>query len=63
MCSTSFKRGIRFLNGRKQVLLQDDIEASQPIMWRMHTNATVKVDTSGVEAVDRRQIREYQMAG
>ena len=38
------------LNGRKQVLLQDDIEASQPIMWRMHTNATVKVDTSGTSA-------------
>ena len=32
------------------MLLQDDIEASQPIMWRMHTNATVKVDTSGTSA-------------
>ncbi|KAI1789797.1 chondroitin AC/alginate lyase [Ganoderma leucocontextum] len=41
---TSFKRGIRLLNGRKQVLLQDDINASGTIMWRMHTNATVTVD-------------------
>ncbi|KAI0778382.1 chondroitin AC/alginate lyase [Trametes elegans] len=41
---SSFKRGIRLLNGRKQVLLQDDINASGDIMWRMHTNATVKVD-------------------
>ncbi|PSR76679.1 hypothetical protein PHLCEN_2v8276 [Hermanssonia centrifuga] len=48
--TTSFKRGIRMLNGRKQVLLQDDITASQPIMWRMHTNATVSVDSSGSSA-------------
>lgn len=31
------------LNQRRQVLLQDDITASGPIMWRMHTNATVSV--------------------
>ncbi|KAI0689871.1 chondroitin AC/alginate lyase [Cytidiella melzeri] len=48
--TTSFKRGIRMINGRKQVLLQDDITASQPIMWRMHTNATVNVDPSGTSA-------------
>lgn len=47
-CSTSFKRGIRMINGRKQVLLQDDINASGDIMWRMHTNATVTV--SGTSA-------------
>ncbi|KAI0361406.1 hypothetical protein OH77DRAFT_1390466 [Trametes cingulata] len=44
----SFKRGIRMLNGRRQVLLQDDIDASGDIMWRMHTNATV--DASGTSA-------------
>ena len=48
--STSVKRGIRYINGRKQVLLQDDITATQPIMWRMHTNATVTVDSSGTSA-------------
>ncbi|KAH9857983.1 chondroitin AC/alginate lyase [Lenzites betulinus] len=45
---TSFKRGIRMINARKQVLLQDDINASGDIMWRMHTNATVTV--SGTSA-------------
>jgi len=38
---TSFQRGVRMINNRKQVLIQDDITASQPIQWRMHTNATV----------------------
>nr|XP_019049253.1 heparinase II/III family protein [Kwoniella bestiolae CBS 10118]OCF28183.1 heparinase II/III family protein [Kwoniella bestiolae CBS 10118] len=35
------KRGIRFLNGRKQILLQDDVTTSPTLQWRMHTNATV----------------------
>lgn len=46
--STSFTRGIRMLNKRKQVLLQDDINTSQAFQWRMHTNATVA--TSGTTA-------------
>jgi hypothetical protein len=29
------------LNGRKQVLIQDEINAQGAIEWRMHTNATV----------------------
>lgn len=37
---TSSKRGVRFLNGRKQVLVQDEITTSQTFQWRMHTNAT-----------------------
>lgn len=45
---TSFQRGIRTINSRTQVLLQDDINASGPIQWRMHTNATVT--TSGSTA-------------
>ena len=32
------------INNRKQVLIQDDITASQAIQWRMHTNATVSVN-------------------
>jgi hypothetical protein len=40
---TSFHRGIRPINNRKQVLLQDDITTSEAIEWRMHTNATVTV--------------------
>ncbi|KAJ6591591.1 chondroitin AC/alginate lyase [Mycena vulgaris] len=46
--ATSVKRGIRLLNGRKQVLLQDEITASASVMWRMHTNATVAI--SGTSA-------------
>ncbi|KAJ7685573.1 chondroitin AC/alginate lyase [Mycena polygramma] len=48
--ATSVKRGIRLLNGRKQVLLQDEVNASAGVMWRMHTNATVNVDSSGTSA-------------
>lgn len=37
------------INGRRQVLLQDDIaNSAQPIEWRMHTNATVA--TNGASA-------------
>jgi len=39
--ASSVKRGVRLLNGRKQVLIQDEISATAPVMWRMHTNATV----------------------
>jgi hypothetical protein len=45
---TSYQRGIRTINSRKQVLLQDDINTSGSIQWRMHTNATVT--TSGTTA-------------
>ncbi|KAI0715402.1 chondroitin AC/alginate lyase [Earliella scabrosa] len=55
----SFKRGIRMINGRKQVLLQDDIDASGDIMWRMHTNATV--ETSGTSATLRIGDKTMQM--
>jgi hypothetical protein len=36
------------IEGRKQVLIQDEITASAAIQWRMHTNATVT--TSGTTA-------------
>lgn len=38
------------INGRKQVLLQDDINAQADIQWRAHTNATVTIDSSGTTA-------------
>jgi hypothetical protein len=38
------------VNGRQQVLLQDDINAGAGVMWRMHTNASVNVDSSGTSA-------------
>jgi hypothetical protein len=41
----NIKRGIRLINGRKQVLLQDDLNSvTQSVEWRMHTNATVTID-------------------
>jgi len=42
--TNSAKRGIRLINGRKQVLLQDDVDTSSDIEWRMHTNATVTLN-------------------
>ncbi|KAF8528268.1 heparinase II/III family protein [Gautieria morchelliformis] len=48
--TTSYKRGIRMINGRKQVLLQDDINVQADIQWRMHTNATVAIDSAGTTA-------------
>lgn len=44
--STSVKRGVRTINGRKQVLIQDEIQTQSSIQWRMHTNATVTTDSN-----------------
>ncbi|THV07865.1 heparinase II/III family protein [Dendrothele bispora CBS 962.96] len=41
--ASSVHRGVRFLNGRKQVLIQDEVTSSTTWQWRMHTNATVSV--------------------
>jgi hypothetical protein len=41
----SIKRGIRFINGRKQILLQDELtNTNATTYWRMHTNATITID-------------------
>ncbi|KIM34528.1 hypothetical protein M408DRAFT_325905 [Serendipita vermifera MAFF 305830] len=41
----NIKRGIRFFNGRRQVLLQDELAGVNAVTyWRMHTNATVTID-------------------
>lgn len=45
MYSTSVKRGIRTINGRRQVLLQDEVNTSNAVEWIMHTNATVNLDS------------------
>jgi hypothetical protein len=46
---TSVKRGVRLLNGRRQVLIQDEIDAQADVMWRMHTNATVTPNGQSAE--------------
>jgi hypothetical protein len=38
---TTFKRGVRMINGRRQILLQDEITTTAPLQWRMQTNATI----------------------
>ncbi|KAF5385284.1 hypothetical protein D9615_001384 [Tricholomella constricta] len=47
---SSVKRGVRLLNARKQVLIQDEIASQESVQWRMHTNATVSIDDSGTSA-------------
>jgi len=47
---SSFSRGVHLINGRKQVLIQDEISAQASVMWRAHTNATVSVSTDGLTA-------------
>lgn len=47
---TSFSRGVHLINGRKQVLIQDEINASASVMWRAHTNATVSISSDGFTA-------------
>ncbi|TDL28190.1 hypothetical protein BD410DRAFT_739730 [Rickenella mellea] len=42
--TSSFSRGVRMINGRKQVLIQDDITTTSALQWRMHTNATVSIN-------------------
>ncbi|RDB28830.1 hypothetical protein Hypma_015698 [Hypsizygus marmoreus] len=44
------KRGVRLLNARRQVLLQDEINSQNAVQWRMHTNATVSIDEGGTSA-------------
>ncbi|CAE6455040.1 unnamed protein product [Rhizoctonia solani] len=47
----NIKRGVRLINGRKQILLQDDLSGvTQSVEWRMHTNATIAIDDAKTTA-------------
>jgi len=47
----STKRGIRFVNNRQQVLLQDEVTVpAGGVQWRMHTNATVSTSNGNLTA-------------
>jgi hypothetical protein len=48
--ATSVKRGVRVLNKRTQVLIQDEITSQAAVQWRMHTNATVTIGSGGTSA-------------
>ncbi|PVG03343.1 hypothetical protein CPB86DRAFT_793765 [Serendipita vermifera] len=42
------KRGIRFLPGRRQILLQDELNSiTETPQWRMQTNATISIESNG----------------
>lgn len=48
LSANTISRGIRMLNGRRQVLVQDDISQNGDITqieWRVHTNATVALSS------------------
>ncbi|KAF9244547.1 chondroitin AC/alginate lyase [Melanogaster broomeanus] len=47
---TSFLRGVHLINARKQVLVQDEINAQASVMWRAHTNATVSLSNNNQTA-------------
>jgi len=44
------ERGVRLLNARRQVLIQDEVTSQSSIQWRMHTNATVNISSGGTSA-------------
>jgi hypothetical protein len=48
--SRNVKRGIRFLNARKQILLQDELTANADAQWRVQTNGTITINSSGTTA-------------
>lgn len=48
--SRAVKRGIRFLNARKQILLQDEVTVNAAAQWRVQTNGTITIDSSGSTA-------------
>lgn len=48
--SRSVQRGIRFLNARKQILLQDELTVTATAQWRVQTNGTITIDSSGTTA-------------
>ncbi|CCA69124.1 hypothetical protein PIIN_03024 [Serendipita indica DSM 11827] len=48
---TDVKRGIRFLPGRRQVLIQDELTGvTAASQWRAQTNATISIDSTGRSA-------------
>ncbi|KAI7944604.1 hypothetical protein MJO28_010299 [Puccinia striiformis f. sp. tritici] len=48
---TKVKRGLRFINGRTQILVQDEIVgATVTSQWRVHTNSTITVSGDGTSA-------------
>jgi len=50
--ATSVNRGMRLLNARRQMLLQDEVVgATAAVQWRMHTNATITYSNNNATAI------------
>ncbi|MDU0344764.1 DNRLRE domain-containing protein [Microbacterium sp. KSW2-29] len=49
---TSWKRGIKLFDGRRQVIVQDEIRSSRPVeaLWSMHTSASIQIAGDGRSA-------------
>jgi hypothetical protein len=48
---TDIKRGMRLINGRRQILIQDEVTgSSNAAQWRMHTNATIALGSGNRQA-------------
>lgn len=49
--SGTFQRGIRLVNSRLQVFLQDDVSGTtEDVQWRVQTNATINLDSAATTA-------------
>lgn len=49
--TSATSRAIRMINGRKQILIQDEMNVpSVGVQWRMHTNATIVLSNNGKTA-------------
>jgi hypothetical protein len=49
--NANVQRGIRFLPGRRQILLQDELVGiTDTSQWRVQTNATISIDSTGRNA-------------
>lgn len=48
--NTNACRAIRFLNGRQQILLRDEITVPQTVQWRIQTNATIVLSNGNLTA-------------
>jgi len=39
--ASNVQRGLRLLNGRRQMLIQDEVTSTEAVQWRTNTNATI----------------------
>jgi len=58
----SAKRGVALLNGRRQVLVQDEVQSNEPVeaWWFMHTKADVQIGADASTAVLRQNGKRLQ---